>query len=100
MEMDEGSNPVEKGLLGARAVRIDVDEVAYTIEQEHRWNGPLQTGLFGPLIPHQSCDSPGLSKSAASVVWPSSAGNSDRCDPFRPGRFAGYLSLGVVSGEA
>jgi hypothetical protein len=51
MEMDEAFNPVEIGLLGARAVGFDADEVADAIEQKHMRNVHHQTGLFGPESP-------------------------------------------------
>jgi hypothetical protein len=48
MEIDEAFNPVEIGLLGARAVVFDADEVAGAIEQKHRRNIPLQQGFSPP----------------------------------------------------
>ena len=49
---------------------------------------PPSNSAFGPLIPHQSREAPGLSKSATSVVWARSTDNSGRCDSFRPDKFA------------
>ena len=68
MEMDEAFNPVEMGLLGARAVGFDADEVADAIEQKHRRNGRRQTGLFGPRIANHSHDFLGLCSGLPSVV--------------------------------
>jgi len=68
MEMDEAFNPLEIGLLGARAVVFDAGEVAGAIEQKHRRNVRHQTGLFGPRIANHSHDFLGLCSDLPSVV--------------------------------
>ena len=68
MEMDEAFNRVEMGLLGARALGFDADEVADAIEQKQRRNVSHQTGLFGPRIANHSHDLLGLCSSLPSVA--------------------------------
>jgi hypothetical protein len=59
---------------------LETDALANPIEQRNRPNRPHRTAPFGPLIQHESRDSPGLSDAVPSVIWPNPGGNSGRRD--------------------
>ena len=96
MEMDEAFNPVELGLLGARAVGFDAGEVADAFEQKHRRNAPHQTRLFGPRIADHSHDFLGLCSDLPSVVWPIGAEYSGEGGSCFPGAFTPHIPLGIT----
>jgi hypothetical protein len=89
--MDEAFNRVEMGLLGARALVFDANEVADAIEQKHRRNVRHQSGIFGPRIGNHSHDSLELCSGLASVVYPIGAEYSGEGAPYLPGALAPHI---------